>query len=265
MRVLHIGDIVGDSGRKAVKDILPVLKKSYSPDLIIANCENLAGGFGITEKTLREVFDAGVDVMTSGNHIWDKKEALKIVTQEPHLIRPANYPPGVPGSSYFIFNTSGGAKCLVFNLLGRVFMEPLDCPFRTADKIIEEFKERVNIFLLDFHAEATSEKLAIAWYLHGRVSAVIGTHTHVQTADERVLPLGTAYITDAGMTGSINSVIGMRKEEAIQRFLTFIPHKFEVARDDIELQGVIFDVDEKSGKSFHIERVRFKLDEIRAG
>jgi metallophosphoesterase (TIGR00282 family) len=264
MRVLHIGDIVGDSGRKAVSSILPSIKKSHSPDLIIANCENLAGGFGVTEKTLREVFDAGVDVMTSGNHIWDKKEALKIITQESRLIRPANYPPGVPGNTHFIFNTMSGAKCLVFNLLGRIFMDPLDCPFRTADKIIEEFKDRVNIFLLDFHAEATSEKLAIAWYLQGRVSAVIGTHTHVQTADERILPLGTAYITDAGMTGSINSVIGMRKEEAIQRFLTFIPHKFEVAKDDIQLQGVIFDVDEKSGKSSYIERVKIKLGESRA-
>ncbi len=263
MRILHIGDIVGDSGRKAVASILPSIKKSHSPDLIIANCENLAGGFGITEKTLKEVFDSGVDVMTSGNHIWDKKEALKIITQEPRLIRPANYPPGVPGCSYFIFETRSKVKGLVFNLLGRIFMDPLDCPFRTADKIIEEFKERVNIFILDFHAEATSEKLAIAWYLHGRVSAVIGTHTHVQTADERILPLGTAYITDSGMTGSINSVIGMKKEEAIQRFLTFIPHKFEVAKDDIELQGVIFDVDEKTGKSFHIERVRFKLAESR--
>ncbi len=260
MRVLHIGDIVGESGRKAVARILPSIKKHHSPDLIIANGENLAGGFGITEKTLKEVLESGVDVITSGNHIWDKKEVLKIITQEPRLIRPANYPPGVPGSSYFLFDTAGGAKCLVFNLLGRIFMEPLDCPFRTADKIIEEFKERVNIFILDFHAEATSEKLAIAWYLHGRVSAVIGTHTHVQTSDERILPLGTAYITDAGMTGSISSVIGMRKEEAIQRFLTFIPHKFEVAKDDIELQGVIFDVDEKTGKSLHIERIRYKLE-----
>lgn len=261
MRVLHIGDIVGEAGRRAIKSILPAIKKSYSPDLIIANCENLAGGFGITEKTLKEVFDAGIDVITSGNHIWDKKEALKIIENEPRLLRPANYPPGVPGCSYFIFDTPGGAKCLVFNLLGRVFMDPLDCPFRTADRIIEEFKDRVKIFLLDFHAEATSEKLAIAWYLQGRVSSVIGTHTHVQTADERILPLGTAYITDAGMTGSISSVIGMRKEEAIKRFLTFIPHKFEVAKDDIELQGVIFDVDEMTGKSLKIERIRLKLEE----
>lgn len=265
MRVLHIGDIVGESGRKAIKSLLPLLRKEKSPDLVIANCENLAGGFGVTEKTIKEMFDSGVDVMTSGNHIWDKKEALKIITQEPRLIRPANYPPGVPGADYYIFETKNGAKVLVFNLLGRVFMEPLDCPFRTADRIINEFKEKINIFLLDFHAEATSEKLAIAWYLQGRVSAVIGTHTHVQTADERILPLGTAYITDAGMTGSISSVIGMRKEEAIQRFLTFIPHKFEVAKGDIELQGVLFDVDENTGKGLQIERIKIKLDDTKQG
>jgi len=261
MRVLHIGDIVGESGRKAIKNILPSLKQSLSPELVIANCENLAGGFGVTEKTTREMLDAGIDVMTSGNHIWDKKEALKLVEQETRIIRPANYPPGVPGRSYFIHETSRGNKVLVFNLLGRIFMDPLDCPFRTADRIIEEFKERVNIFLLDFHAEATSEKLALAWYLQGRVSAVIGTHTHVQTADERIFPLGTGYITDAGMTGSISSVIGMKKDEAIKRFLTFIPHKFEVAKQDIELQGVFFDIDESTGKCLLIERIRVKLDE----
>lgn len=263
MRILHIGDIVGESGRKAVIKVLPYLKKNMAPDLIIANGENLAGGFGITEKTLKEVLDAGINIITSGNHIFDKKEALKIINQEPRILRPANYPPGVPGNSIATFTTKEGTVCLIFNLLGRIFMDPLDCPFRTADKIIEEFRTKARVILVDFHAEATSEKLALAWYLQGRVSAVIGTHTHVQTSDERILPLGTAYITDAGMTGSTSSVIGMRKDVAIQRFLTFVPHKFEVAKEDIEFQGVIVDIDDATGKGIRIERIRIKFDEIK--
>jgi len=262
MKVLLISDIIGSAGRAVVKKLLPGLVRGKKIDLVIANCENASGGFGLTQKTMDELFSFGIHILTSGNHIWDKKEILGFIFKESRLLRPANYPPDAPGFTYTTFTTSAGTKCIIFNLMGRVFMSPIDCPFRTADMLIEKLKHDAKIMILDFHAEATSEKIAMGWYLQGRVSAVIGTHTHVQTADERILPLGTAYITDAGMTGSLDSVIGMKREQAISRFLTFIPSRFEVAKENIELQGVIVDIDDETGKGLSIERVRRKLEDL---
>jgi metallophosphoesterase (TIGR00282 family) len=242
MKVLFIGDIVGKPGRRAVRELLPRIIDEYRIDLTIANCENSASGFGVTADIVEELYQARIDVLTSGNHIWDKREVLEFVDEYETLIRPANYPEGVPGRGSVVVPTAGGVSVAVLNLAGRVFMSPLDCPFRAADREIEALRRRARVIIVDMHAEATSEKIAMGWHLDGRVSAVLGTHTHVQTADDRILPAGTAYITDAGMTGPFDSVIGIRKDSIMQRFLQQIPNKFDVAKGDVRLQGVVVDI-----------------------
>jgi len=250
---LFIGDIIGRPGRKIVKEYLGSFVQKLSPSLIIANGENAAGGVGITEKVGQELLEQ-VDVLTSGNHIWDKKEALDYISRELRLLRPANYPPQSPGRGSYVFEEGSGRKVGILNLQGRVFMEPIDCPFRTADEELEKLKDITPVVVVDFHAEATSEKQAMGWYLDGRVSAVIGTHTHVPTADERILPQGTAFITDVGMVGGYNTVIGIRKEQSIQRFLTSRPQHFEPGKEGIFFSAVFVEVDFQTGKALSIRR-----------
>jgi metallophosphoesterase (TIGR00282 family) len=260
MRILFIGDIVGKAGRQAVEGLLERCVADHQIDFTVANGENAAGGMGITPVIASEFLDLGIDVLTSGNHIWAKKEIIPFLDEEERLLRPANYPDRVPGRGAGIFRLGNGKKIGVLNIEGRVFMRNLECPFRVSEKEVEKLKEQTPIILVDFHAEATSEKVALAWFLNGKVSAVVGTHTHVQTADERILSGGTAYITDAGMTGPLASVIGIRRQIALERFLTQVPIKFDVATEEIELQGVILEVDEQTGKSRSIERVRVPLN-----
>lgn len=255
MKILFIGDIVGEPGRKIVKANIRQLSDTYRPDIIIANAENAAGGFGITPDIAEELFSLGIHVLTSGNHVWDKKEIMPYLSKQDRLIRPANYPEGNAGYGSVVFSTPAG-KAAVLNLEGRVFMSNLDDPFRAADREIERLKRETAVVIIDFHAEATSEKAAFAWYVDGRASAVIGTHTHVQTADERVLPGGTAFITDVGMTGPLDSVIGVKKEEAIARFLYQSPHKFSVPKGPVHLNAVVIAVDSATGRTDSIERVR---------
>lgn len=259
-RILFIGDLVGRPGRLAVTELLPTLRDSYKPDIVIANVENAAGGFGITPRIADDLFALGVDVMTSGNHIWDRKEIYDYIVDTDRLLRPANYPEGAPGSGSCVFEGKSSIKFGVLNLAGRVFMDSLDDPFKSAEIEVERLKgEAVDIIIVDMHAETTSETMAMGWFLDGSVSAVIGTHTHVQTADERVLEKGTAFITDAGMTGPLDSVIGMNKEFVLERFITQMPVRFEVAREQVELQGVFLTVDSSSGKAASIERIKIKL------
>ncbi|MGD1008587.1 MAG: TIGR00282 family metallophosphoesterase [Candidatus Aminicenantales bacterium] len=251
--VLFLGDVIGRTGRRAMDKFLPSLIKKYAPSMIVANGENAAGGSGITEEIGKELF-LQVDVLTSGNHIWDKKEALPYLGREPRLIRPANYPAVNPGHSSYVFQHGDGVKAAVLNLQGRVFMEPLDCPFRRADEEVAALAAETPIIIVDIHAEATSEKQALGWYLDGRVSAVIGTHTHVPTADERILPKGTAYISDVGMVGGRNAVIGISKEQALQRFLTSRPQRFEPSRDGLFLSCVFVEIEPGTGKALSIKR-----------
>lgn len=260
MKLLFVGDIVGRPGRYALTQALGRLVDRHCVDLVIANGENAAAGFGLTAEVAREIFDAGVDVITSGNHIWDKKEIFGFFDREPRLLRPANYPPGLPGKGGGIFKTAGGVKVGVINLEGRAFMNNLDCPFRAADALIDEISAQTKVIFVDFHAETTSEKISLGYYLDGRISAIIGTHTHVQTADERILPGGSAYLTDVGMTGSRDSVIGIRKEEAIERFLTQLPIRFEVAKKDPWLCAALVTIDEESGHAEAIERIQVEVD-----
>jgi len=255
VKILFIGDIIGKPGRQALSRELDRLVDRHCIDLVIANGENAAGGFGLTTEVAKELFDIGVDCITSGNHIWDKKEQVALVLANPRIIRPANYPVGVAGRGSMVVTTPGGIRVGVLNLEGRIFMKNLECPFRTADAEIELLRQETQVIIVDFHAEATSEKAALGWYLDGRVSAVIGTHTHVQTADERILTQATAYISDAGMTGSFDSVIGIGKEEAIRKFLTQLPVKFEIPKKDMRLNAVVVEVDEESGKALAIERI----------
>lgn len=255
VKILFIADIVGKPGRQAISQELHRLVDRYRIDIVIANGENAAGGFGITEETAKELFGCGVQLLTSGNHIWDKKDSLDFINREKKLIRPANYPAGAAGQGSAVIQAASGVSVAVLNLEGRVFMNPLDCPFRSADKEIERLREITPIIVVDFHAEATSEKMALGAYLDGRVSAVLGTHTHVQTADERLLPGGTAYITDVGMTGSFDSVIGIRKELAVEKFLSQLPVRFEVAKKDIRINCVAIEIDEITGKALGIERI----------
>ena len=259
MRILFIGDIVGKPGRRAVHELLPELINSYQIDFVIANGENAAAGFGITREIVEDLFEARIDVLTMGNHVWDKKEILDFIADYESLIRPANYPGSALGRGSVVMPSIKGYHVGVINLMGRVFMHPLECPFRTAEQEIEKIRKRTKIILVDMHAEATSEKIAMGWFLDGKVTAVVGTHTHVQTADDRVLPGGTAYITDVGMTGPFDSVIGTRKELVLERFLTQIPNKFEVAKGDVRLQAVLIDVDEKTGRALTIERLSLPL------
>ncbi|UFS68767.1 TIGR00282 family metallophosphoesterase [Geomonas sp. RF6] len=255
VKLLFVGDIVGKPGREALSRELHRIVDRHMIDLVIANGENAAGGFGLTVETANELFKCGIHAITSGNHIWDKKDALDFIKREGRLVRPANYPEGTPGRGSTVVSTPGGTKVAVLNLEGRVFMNNLDCPFRTADREIAQLKTITPIIFVDFHAEATSEKASLGWYLDGRVSAVIGTHTHVQTADERILTGGTAYMTDVGMTGPFESVIGVRKEEAIEKFITQRPSKFEVAKKDIRINAVAIQIDEKTGLALGIERI----------
>ncbi len=253
IRVLFLGDIIGRPGRRALKKFFPFLKEKYNPSLVIANGENAAGGIGITKAVCQELL-VDVDILTSGNHIWDKKEAVGYLDEEPRLLRPANYPPQNPGKGAHIFEDKEGRKIAILNLQGRVFMEPIDCPFRKADQELEDLRTHTPVIIVDFHAEATSEKQAMGWYLDGRVSAVIGTHTHVPTADERILPQGTAFITDVGMVGGYHSVIGIRKDQAVKRFLTARPQRFEPGKEGILFSAVLVEVDGESGKALSIQK-----------
>ena len=250
---LFIGDIIGHPGRRALRRCLPRLREKLSPDFVIANAENAAGGLGITEEVGVELLGL-VDVLTSGNHVWDKKEALPYLEREPRLLRPANYPPINPGKGSYLLVSPRGFKAGVLNLQGRVFMEPLDCPFRAADAEVARLRSETPIIVIDFHAEATSEKQALGWHLDGKVSAVIGTHTHVPTADERILPRGTAYITDVGMVGGYNSVIGIRPEQAVARFLTARPQRFEPEKEGFILSAVYIEVDGATGRALSVRR-----------
>lgn len=260
MRILFISDIVGSPGRDAVKNLLPELKKEYSLQFVIANAENAAGGSGITPKVAEELFNSGVNVLTSGDHIWKKREIFEIIDQEERILRPINFPSGAAGRGFGAFKTKEGFKIGIVNVNGRVFMEALECPFRTTLRAVEALSGQTNIIIVDIHAEATSEKVALGWYLDGKVSAVLGTHTHIQTADERILPQGTAYITDVGMTGPCDSVIGRKIEDVLERFLTAIPTRFAVAGENIQLQGVVLDIDENTGKAKSITRIQKKLN-----
>jgi len=259
MRVLLIGDIVGSPGRDAVKKIVPKLRKEKSIDFVIANAENVAGGSGITPETIDELLQARVDVITSGDHVWKRKELHERLKEDKRVLRPANYPETCPGSGMAIYPCENGKKIAVINLLGRVFMDPIDCPFLAAEREIRKIDRATNIILVDMHAEATSEKIAMARFLDSRVSAVFGTHTHVQTADEKIFPGGTAYITDLGMTGPQDSVIGRRVDAIVEHFVSGMPKKFEIADKDVELQGAIVEIDDASGKAVSIERVKEKI------
>ena len=259
MRILFVGDIVGKPGRRAIERLLPRIAAEERIDFTVANGENAAGGMGLTPEITIELLDHGVDVLTSGNHIWAKKEIIPFLKEERKLLRPANYPEGVPGRGSSVFQSRTGEKIGILNLEGRVFMRSLECPFRVAEREIEEMKRETDVVVIDFHAEATSEKMALGWFLDGKVSAVLGTHTHVQTADERILDGGTAYMTDVGMTGPLASVIGIRRQIALSRFLTQIPAQFDVATEEVELQGAVVEIG-LEGKALGIQRLRVPLD-----
>ncbi len=258
LTVLCVGDVFGEPGRRAVQALLPRLRKQHEADLAVVNVENAASGFGVTPQIARTFLDQGVDVMTSGNHIWDRKEIIEYIAKENLLLRPANFPPGTPGTGSIVVK-AGPHKVAVLNLMGRVFLPHLDCPFRKADEEIARLRQETPVVIVDMHTEATSETQAMGWYLDGRVSAVVGTHRHVQTADERVLPQGTAYITDLGMTGPVDSVIGVEPALAIARFLTQMPNKFEPARGPAALHGAVLRIDPDSGRALGIERLRVPL------
>jgi metallophosphoesterase (TIGR00282 family) len=261
MRVLFVGDVVGKPGRQAVRQLLPELRRRHAVDFAVVNIENAAGGFGFTPEIAREVLDAGADCLTSGNHVWKKREAYGYIDSEPRMLRPANYPDGAPGRGYGLY-VVGRTQIAVANLMGRVFMDPLDCPFRVLDQIWERIGGESPLFLVDFHAETTSEKVALGWYAAGRASAIIGTHTHVQTADERILPGGTAYLTDVGMTGPINGVLGVATEPVIEKFLTQMPVKFEVARGPAALMAVLLELDDHTGRAHRISRLQEHLEGV---
>jgi metallophosphoesterase (TIGR00282 family) len=255
MRILFVGDVHGRPGRRILAARLPVLRRQHQADLVVANGENAAGGSGITAAVAAELFAVGVDVITGGNHTWQIRDAYELLDSDPRILRPANYPPGVPGRGSALVSTRAGVAVGVVNVMGRVFMGELDDPFRTARAECDRLRDRTPIIVVDFHAEATSEKQALAWYLDGSVSAVLGTHTHVQTADERILPGGTAYITDVGMTGPRDGIIGMDRARILERFLTQLPVRFEVAGGPAQLNAVVVDVDEATGRAREIRRV----------
>jgi len=254
VQILFIGDIVGKPGREFLRRALPILVEQHAIDIVVANVENAAGGLGVTREIAEAIRDMGVDVMTSGNHIWDKKEALSYIELEPRLIRPANYP-NAPGSGHYVAKTQAGITLGVINLMGRVFMNPLDNPFQVVRRELKQVREQATVILIDFHAEATSEKIAMGWHLDGEVTAIVGTHTHVQTADERILPNGTAYITDVGMTGPHDSVIGVDTRPVLARFVTGMPSRFETASANPRLNGVVITADPTTGRALAIKRV----------
>ena len=256
MKVLFIGDIFGEPGRRALARAVPRLVAQRQIDIVIGNGENAAGGFGITPELAEELFDLGLAVITTGNHAWDKKEILDYFPREPRLLRPANYPSGVPGNGSVVVESAGGEQLGVLQLMGRAYMPTLDCPFQVAKKELAALKKRTVAVIVDMHAEATSEKMAMGHYLDGEVVAVVGTHTHVQTADDQILPKGTAYVTDIGMTGPLHSVIGVKKELAIEKFLTGMPRRFEVATGPSVFCAVLLELDARLGKALSIERIR---------
>lgn len=255
MRILCIGDVMGEPGRKAVRHLLPELITREKIDFVVANGENVAGGYGLTEDACKELFKAGVDVITGGNHSWDKKDIIPYMQQEPRILRPANYS-NAAGAGHYLATAKSGKKVGVVNVMGRVFMYPLENPFTLALDLVREMRKDTRILIVDMHAEASSEKQAMGWHLNGHCSIVFGTHTHVQTADERVLPGGTAFITDAGLTGPLDSVIGMKKEGALERFLTGMPTRLEVAKGNTKLQGLLVDVDDEDGRATAVKRIQ---------
>ncbi|MDI4646134.1 TIGR00282 family metallophosphoesterase [Cohnella hashimotonis] len=259
MKVVFIGDIVGQVGRDTVKRLLPWLKDKYQPHIVIANGENAAGGRGINAAITRELFSAGVQGITMGNHTWDNREIFEFIDDEARMVRPANLPPGTPGRGYTIIK-SGSRELAIVNLIGRTFLPPSDCPFRKADEIVDELRRKTKCILVDFHAEATSEKIAMGWHLDGRASVVLGTHTHVQTNDDRILPEGTAYVTDAGMTGPRDGVLGMERESVLRKFITGMPTRFQVAETKWHLNGLFVDIDEATGKALSVRTIRVDED-----
>jgi metallophosphoesterase (TIGR00282 family) len=260
MRVLFVGDVFGKPGRRILRERLPRLLDERDVDFCLANVENAAGGFGITPQITEELLNLGIDVLTSGNHIWDKKAIIPYLAQQPKLLRPQNYPPSSPGSGTFLGTTKTGINVAVLNIQGRVYMPAIDCPFRVGEAAVRRLRSQAEIILVDFHGEATSEKQAFAWYLDGQISAVAGTHTHVQTADERILPMGTAYISDLGMTGPYDSVIGSIPDFALERFVRQIPVRLEPAKGNTRICGAVVEVDEKSGLASSIERINIGSD-----
>lgn len=259
MKVLFIGDIVGSPGREAVRRLVPDIRKREKIELVIANAENAAGGSGITPSIADELLGNGLDILTSGDHVWKRREILDIIDVNHLILRPANYPVGTPGVGFNVVRSTSDVEVAVINLVGRVFMNAVECPFRKVQEILQELKSRVVNIVVDIHAEATSEKLAMGWFLDGLVSAVVGTHTHVQTADPKIFPKGTAYITDVGMTGPYDSILGRRAEQILTRFLTQMPTRFEMATENVQLHGVIIDIDPKTGKAISIEPIQKKL------
>ena len=262
MKILFIGDIVGKPGRDLLRKGLRHLTQHYAIDLVIANAENSAAGFGVTKDIGDTILEWGVDVMTSGNHIWDKKEAIDYIATQPRLLRPANYPAGVPGRGSYVAQTGDGRAVGVINVMGRVFMLNIDDPFAIVLREIEAMRGRTKVIIVDFHAEATSEKVAMGWHLDGKVTLVVGTHTHVQTADERILPNGTAVLTDAGMTGPHDSIIGMEREGALSRFLNGMPSKFEPATGNPRLNGAVIAADEETGRATAITRISYSVADL---
>jgi len=265
LRILFVADIFGSAGRSVIADLWPELRERTAPDFAIANCENAAGGFGFTPAIAEDLFRQGFDVLTGGNHSWDRKESLSYLEMEPRVLRPANYPEGAPGRGWGIYRSKKGKRVAVLNLMGRVFMDSCDCPFQAATAILPDLERETPLIFVDMHAETTSEKTAMGYHLDGRVSAVVGTHTHVQTADERILSKGTAYITDAGMTGPHDSVIGVKSELILRRFLTKLPVRFEASKKDPRLSGVLVDVDGESGQALHVERIHLPGPSGRGG
>jgi len=255
MLILAVGDVIGKPGRQALARLLPEIKRQYGIDLTIVNAENVAGGIGVTPDTAADLINAGADVLTSGNHVWAQKDILPVLDSEMPLIRPLNYPPGVPGRGYFI--TRG---VMVVNLIGRTFIGNFECPFRTMDALLEQMKDRPPVVVVDFHAEATSEKVALGRYLDGRVSAVLGTHTHVGTIDAQILPGGTAYVTDIGMTGPVDSIIGDDADNVIRRFLTQLPHRMSAGKGKTTMNAVLVSVNEATGRATSIERIQRETD-----
>jgi metallophosphoesterase (TIGR00282 family) len=256
VRILFAGDVVGRPGRQILREGLAKLRQEHDLDFVVANVENAAAGFGVTPDIADQFFGMGIDVLTSGNHIWDKKEILPYLDREPRLLRPINYPPSCPGAGRYLARTALGIPVAVLNVQGRVFMPAIDCPFQAMEQAIPLASKEARIILVDMHGEATSEKMAMGWFLNGKASAVVGTHTHIPTADERVLPGGTAYITDLGMCGPFDSVIGIEREASISRLVKGIPTKFETAKKDPWLNAVLIDVDESTGRARSIERIR---------
>lgn len=260
IRILSIGDIVGDAGRTVIRELVPAIKKEENIDFVIANGENIAGGSGITQNTAKALFRAEVDVVTAGDHVYRQKDIYELFKKTSRVLRPANFPDACPGEGYHVYKYNDEVSIAVVSLLGRVFMQAVDCPFKKAEMIVEKIKDEADVIVLDFHAEATSEKIAMGWLLDGKVSLITGSHTHVQTADEKVLPNGTAYISDLGMTGPFKSVLGREIEPILRRFKTQMPVRMPVAKEDLRINGVITEIDTKTGKALSIKRVERKYE-----